>query len=118
MDLGAAGLSRQPFPIQGRPLAIVAYQSQRTAMEALRETHEHATGLSLLQGPTLSGKSVLIRSFIESIDPECAVALVDGKGLNTTTCSAIFHWLAPRRRNSVPSPAMPAASASQTRHPA
>jgi type II secretory pathway predicted ATPase ExeA len=54
------------------------------AMEALKETLEHPTGLSLLQGPKLSGKSILIRSFAESIDPECAVALVDGKGLNTT----------------------------------
>jgi type II secretory pathway predicted ATPase ExeA len=53
-------------------------------MKALKETHEHPTGISLLQGPKLSGKSTLIRSFIESLDPECAVALVDGKGLNTT----------------------------------
>ena len=84
MDLGTAGLGRQPFPPQGRPLAIVTYQSQRMAMDALRETLEHPTGLSLLQGPKLSGKSILTRSFVESIDPECAVALVDGKGLNTT----------------------------------
>jgi type II secretory pathway predicted ATPase ExeA len=54
------------------------------AMEALRETHEHPTGISLLQGPKLSGKSILIRSFVETLDPECAVALVDGKDLNTT----------------------------------
>lgn len=84
MDLGAAGLSEQPFPTHGKPLAIVTYQSQRLAFEVLQETHEHPTGLSLLQGPALSGKSILIRSFIESFDPECAVALVDGKGLNTT----------------------------------
>ena len=84
MDLGAAGLSGQPFPTHGKPLTIVTYQSQRLALEALKETHEHPTGLSLLQGPALSGKSILIRSFIESFDPECAVALVDGTGLNTT----------------------------------
>jgi len=84
MDLGAAGLSEQPFPTHGKPLAIVTYESQREALEVLRETHEHATGLSLLQGPTLSGKSILIRSFVESVDGDCAVALVDGKGLNTT----------------------------------
>jgi general secretion pathway protein A len=84
MDLWAAGLREQPFPTHGKPLAIITYQSQRAALEVLKQTHEHPRGLSLLQGPTLSGKSVLVRSFIESIDQDCAVALVNGKGLNTT----------------------------------
>lgn len=84
MDLGAAGLREQPFPTHGKPLAVITYHSQRAALEMLRETHEHPQGLSLLQGPTLSGKSVLIRSFVDSIDHDCAVAIVDGKGLNTT----------------------------------
>ena len=84
MELGAAGLSEQPFPTHGKPLAIIPYQSQRAALDMLRETLDHPNGLSLLQGPALSGKSILVRSFIESIDRECAVALVDGKGLNTT----------------------------------
>ena len=84
MDLGAAGLREQPFPTHGKPLAVIAYRSQRAALDMLRETHEHPRGLALLQGPTLSGKSILIRSFIESIDHDCAVAVVDGKGLNTT----------------------------------
>jgi pSer/pThr/pTyr-binding forkhead associated (FHA) protein/type II secretory pathway predicted ATPase ExeA len=84
MDLGAAGLREQPFPTHGKPLAVVTYQSQQVALDVLRETHEHPRGLSLLQGPTLSGKSILIRSFVESMDDECAVALVDGRGLNTT----------------------------------
>ena len=84
MDLRAAGLSEQPFPTHGKPLAIVTYQSQQEAFEVLRETHEHPAGLCLLQGPALSGKSILIRSFLESIDEECAIALVDGRGLNTT----------------------------------
>ena len=84
MDLGAAGLLEQPFPTHGKPLAIITYQAQRAALDVLKETHEHATGLSLLQGPTLSGKSILLRSFIDSIEQDCAVALIDGKGLNTT----------------------------------
>ena len=84
MDLGAAGLLEQPFPTHGKPLAIITYQSQRAALDVLKETHEHPNGLCLLQGPTLSGKSILIRSFIDSIEQDCAVALVDGKGLNTT----------------------------------
>ena len=84
MDLGAAGLREQPFPTHGKPLAVITYHSQRAALDMLRETHEHPKGLSLLQGPTLSGKSILIRSYLESIDQDCAVAVVDGKGLNTT----------------------------------
>ena len=84
MDLGAAGLSEQPFPTHGKPLAIITYDSQRAALKVLKETHEHPTGLSLLQGPTLSGKSILIRSFMESVDQDSAIALVNGKGLNTT----------------------------------
>jgi len=84
MDLGAAGLREQPFPTHGKPLAIITYHSQRAALEVLKETHDHPTGLSLLQGPALSGKSILIRSFIEYLDQDCAIALVNGKGLNTT----------------------------------
>ncbi|MEJ2257687.1 MAG: FHA domain-containing protein, partial [Woeseiaceae bacterium] len=84
MDLGAAGLREQPFPTHGEPLAIVTYESQRQALDVLCETLEHPRGLSLLQGPALSGKSVLIRSYLASIDAEFAVALIDGKGLNTT----------------------------------
>ena len=92
MDLGAAGLSEQPFPTHGKPLAIITYCSQLAALEMLKETREHHTGLSLLQGPTLSGKSILIRSFVESIEQECAVATVDGKGMNTTRLlHAVLH---------------------------
>ena len=84
MDLGAAGLSEQPFPTHGRPLAIVSYASKVAAIEMLRNTREHPTGLSLLQGPTLSGKSTLIRTFVESLPEDCSAAIIDGKGLNTT----------------------------------
>jgi len=84
MDLGAAGLREQPFPTHGKPLAIITYHSQRVALDVLKETHAHPTGLSLLQGPSLSGKSILIQSFVDAINQDCAVAVVNGKGLNTT----------------------------------
>jgi general secretion pathway protein A len=84
MDLGAAGLKEQPFPTHGKPLAIVSYASKNAAMEVLQDTCTHPTGLSLLQGPTLSGKSTLIRSFVELLDKDASVAVIDGKGLNTT----------------------------------
>jgi len=84
MDLGAAGLSEQPFPTQGKPVAIVSYASKAAAIEMLHNTREHPTGLSLLQGPNLSGKSTLIRTFVESLPAESSTAVIDGKGLNTT----------------------------------
>ncbi len=84
MDLGAAGLTEQPFPTHGKPLAIITYSSKQAALEIFRETCEHERGLSLLQGPSLSGKSTLIRTFVDSLDNELAVAVVDGTGLNTT----------------------------------
>ena len=84
MELGAAGLTEQPFPTHGKPLAIVSYGSKTAALESLNNTRIHTTGLSLLQGPPLSGKSTLIRTFVESLPADCAVAVIDGKGLNTT----------------------------------
>ena len=83
MDLGAAGLQQQPFPTHGKPGAIVSFAAKEAALEVLQETYEHATGLSLFQGPTLSGKSTIIRSFIETLHEDCAVAVLDGTGLNT-----------------------------------
>lgn len=84
MDLAAAGLQAQPFPSHGKPLAVLSYDAQREALDILNDTYQHATGLCLLQGPTLSGKSTIIRRFIDTLHEDCAVALVDGKGLNTT----------------------------------
>lgn len=83
MDLAAAGLNEQPFPSHGKPLAILSYSAHNEALDMLKDTYEHRSGLCLLQGPTLSGKSTLIRKFIDTLHEDCAVALVDGKGLNT-----------------------------------
>jgi len=84
MDLGAAGLSEQPFPTHGKPLAVASYASKIAAIEALNNVKSHTTGLALLQGPPLSGKSTLIRTFANSLPEDCSVAVIDGKGLNTT----------------------------------
>lgn len=84
MDLGAAGLKEQPFRTHGKPLAAVSYASYEEGLKVLADTYAAHNGLSLVQGPTLSGKSTLIRDFVDSLSSECAVAVVDGKGLNTT----------------------------------
>ena len=84
MDLGAAGLNEQPFPTHGSPLSTVSYASHRQALKLLDETCTNPTGLSLLQGPALSGKSTLIRKFVDSLPEESSHAVVDGNRLNTT----------------------------------
>lgn len=83
MDLGAAGLTEQPFRTHGRPLAAVSYASLEDGLKVLEECCTHVNGLSLIQGPTLAGKTTLIREFVDSVPEERAVAVVDGKGLNT-----------------------------------
>ncbi|MDJ0941214.1 MAG: FHA domain-containing protein [Woeseiaceae bacterium] len=84
MDLAAAGLREQPFPTHGKPLAVVSYASHADALGVLKKTCESPKGLALLQGPPLSGKSTLIRQFVDSIPEECSVAVVDGAGKNTS----------------------------------
>jgi len=84
MDLGSAGLREQPFPTHGKPLSVLSYRSEREALDILNDTYVNPTGLCLLQGPILSGKSTLVRIFIDTLHEDCAVATIDGAGLNTT----------------------------------
>ena len=84
MELGAAGLKYQPFPTHGKPLTLISYESERAALDMLNDTYTHPTGLSFLQGPALSGKSTLVRKFINTLHEDCEVAIVDGKGVNAS----------------------------------
>jgi type II secretory pathway predicted ATPase ExeA len=83
MDLGAAGLTEQPFRTHGRPLATVSYASYDEGLKVLEESCTQANGLCLIQGPTLSGKSTMIHEFVDAVPEECSVAIVDGTDLNT-----------------------------------
>lgn len=85
MELAAAGLEQQPFRTHGKPLVYVSYAAQRKALEFLQSILSHPTGAGLFQGPRLSGKTTIIREFVESLDDDTAVAVVDGAGLNTTS---------------------------------
>ena len=85
MELGAAGLQEQPFPVHGKPVVFVPSASQQAACQFLSDTYENDHGLGLFQGPPLSGKTAIIRHFTESLPEGAAVAVVDGAGLNTTT---------------------------------
>lgn len=84
MQLGAAGLKEQPFPSHGKPLTVLSYRSEREALEILGDTCADRNGLCLLQGPVLSGKSTLLHNFIATLPEDCAVAIIDGRGLNAT----------------------------------
>lgn len=84
MELGAAGLQEQPFRTHGKPLTFVAYEAQEEAFEFLNKIYSHSHGLGLFQGPGLSGKSTILRQFVELLPNDPAVAIVDGAGLNTT----------------------------------
>ena len=84
MDLAAAGLTEQPFRTHGQPLLTVPYESHREALKALKQICTAPDGLVLLQAPALAGKSTTVRRFVETLDAECAVAVIDGNGLNTS----------------------------------
>ena len=84
MELGAAGLKEQPFRTHGRPLVFVPYAGQEKAFAFLSDTYKHNTGFGLFQGPSLSGKTTIIRHFAEQQKTQCAVAVIDGSGLGTT----------------------------------
>ena len=84
MELRAAGLQEQPFRSHGRPLVFVGYAAQEAAFEFLEQTYKNFHGLGLFQGPTLSGKTTIIRHFAELQGTKSAMAVVDSAGLNTT----------------------------------
>ena len=67
MDLADAGLTEQPFRTHGKALPIVSYSSHLDALESLRAVCVLPTGLALLQGPPLSGKSTLIQYFVDTM---------------------------------------------------
>jgi type II secretory pathway predicted ATPase ExeA len=85
MELGAAGLLKQPFCTHGRPLVFVPYTAQHHAFKFLSDTYSSYHGLGLFQGPPLAGKTTILRQFTESLGDDAAIAVVDGAGLNTTT---------------------------------
>lgn len=85
MDLGSAGLREQPFRASGKPISFVEYAALRAALDTFRDMLDCRHGLTLLQGPPLSGKTTLLHRFAASIKDECAVAIIDGRGLNTAT---------------------------------
>jgi len=84
MELGAAGLQEQPFRTHGKPPAFVRYAAHEAALNFLHWTYENSQGLGLFLGPSLSGKTTILRQFADELNSDVAVAIVDGAGLDST----------------------------------
>lgn len=78
MELNAAGIKEQPFRTHGDPLYFVAFQAQADAERFLHNVCKHPHGLGLFQGPSLSGKTTILRHFAETLDEDRTVAIVNG----------------------------------------
>lgn len=83
MELSAVGLREQPFRTQGEPVARVSYEAERVALDFLADIRARERALGLFQGPRLSGKTTILRTFIRSVGEDTASALVDGAGKET-----------------------------------
>ena len=83
MDLASAGLKEQPFRTHGKPLSSISYAAYDAGLAALEKACSAQSGISLFQGPALSGKTNLIREFVASLPDERAVAIVDGANIKT-----------------------------------
>lgn len=78
MKLADTGLQKQPFRTHGKPLIVVPYTAQRSAIQFLGETCVNKQGLGLFHGPPLSGKSTIVQQFADSLPRDHAIAIVDG----------------------------------------
>ncbi|MGI9203361.1 MAG: FHA domain-containing protein [Woeseiaceae bacterium] len=84
MELGAIGLREQPFRTHGRPAVFVAYEGQEKAFAFLSDSYAHNSGLALFQGPSPSGKTTILKQFAVRNREHCAVAVINGTGLDAT----------------------------------
>ena len=84
MDLDTAGLHKDAFRLHGKPLTFVRYASQDGALEFLHDVCASKHGLGVLKGRSLSGKTTVVKQFIEELPAATAVAMLDCKDLDTS----------------------------------
>ncbi|MDH5621695.1 MAG: FHA domain-containing protein [Gammaproteobacteria bacterium] len=75
-------MRKQPFRTQDKPLVLVPYAAQKSAIQFLDETRNNKCGLGLFHGPPLSGKTTIVQHFARSLPRDHAVAIVDGAHTN------------------------------------
>jgi type II secretory pathway predicted ATPase ExeA len=72
------GTGERPFNTKGQLATVVLYQSQQSALKFLRNVLVNEKGVGLLHGPQSSGKSVIVRQFLNELPKHVATANVDG----------------------------------------
>ena len=63
---------------------VVPYSSFNDGLAALERTLRSHTGIALIQGPALSGKSTMIGRFLQTIPDEWDIAVIDGERSDKT----------------------------------
>ena len=75
------GKGERPFGEKGRPASVVLYRSQQAGLRFLRKLAVDEKGIGLLHGPESSGKSVIVKQFLQELPNHVAAANVDGSRL-------------------------------------
>jgi type II secretory pathway predicted ATPase ExeA len=76
-----SSLGSKAFGKDANPRLIVAYESHQEAMRFLSSSLEQPNGIALLQGPTGSGKSTIVREQAAWLERDASVAIVAGAHL-------------------------------------
>lgn len=76
-----SSLGSKAFGKDANPRLIVAYESHQEAMRFLASSLAQPNGIALLQGPTGSGKSTIVREQAAWLARDAEVAVVDGAHL-------------------------------------
>ena len=77
----SVGIRERSFDKNDQPTTFVQYPSQQAAFRFLDNILIDERGVGLLHGPKSSGKSTLIRQFVDKLESIIAVAVIDGTRL-------------------------------------
>jgi type II secretory pathway predicted ATPase ExeA len=78
LDLAAFGLTRRPFRPTPDTTAYFPSATHEAAVAALRDAHESAEGIALLDGAAGVGKTLVAMRFLETLPPEVPRVIVPG----------------------------------------
>ena len=81
MRIEDLGVRVRPFHTHGQPVFFVHYQSQQAADEFLQRVLEDNRGIGMLFGTESSGKTTIVRHFVQNLPANIPVAVVDATGI-------------------------------------
>lgn len=90
-----------PDSIRDKAFKFISYRSQRGAESFVQQVYAQDHGLGILYGPPLSGKTVVMRRFIDTLPTGSVAALVDGSNLDA---EALLSSLLTQFHVHIPSP--------------